>query len=168
MRTILTVLIAILFLAACGPAPTPTTALSPAAPPRVATLAPASDEEAILQLLTAEGEALVAADIDRLMGLWAEDAVVRDARHTPDDPSDDWVWEGRDAIRQRYVNLVLPGNPQEAGAVDVNLTIEGDRATAISTTRIGSEVSPGGDRWTFRRINGTWKIESLTYNLEQR
>jgi hypothetical protein len=100
------------------------------------------------------------------MGLWAEDAVIVDAKHTPDDPSDDARWRGRDAIRERYVVLVLPGNPTVAGAADVEITIDGDTASAVSTTIIGDEVSPGGDRWTFVRRDGRWWITSLTYNLE--
>ena len=109
---------------------------------------------------------MVQQDIERLMEIWAEDGVVIDARHTPDDPSDDLTWRGRDAIRQRYVTLVFPGNPTIAGATDVQLTIEGDTAEALATTRIGAEVAPGGDRWTFAKRGGRWLITSLTYNLE--
>jgi ketosteroid isomerase-like protein len=128
---------------------------------------PATDEEAILQLLAAEGEGVVQQDIDRLMEIWAEDGMVVDARHTPQDIGDDLTWRGRDAIRQRYVTLVFPGNPSTAGASDVLVTVDGDSAQAVSTTRIGSEVAPGGDSWTFVRRDGRWIITGLTYNLEK-
>lgn len=134
--------------------------------PRTPTPVPASDEEAVLQLLAAEGEAVVSRDIERLMEIWADDGVVVDARHTPDDAGDDLTWRGRDAIYQRYVTVVFPGNPMVAGAVDVVLSINGDGAEAYSTTHIGSEVAPSGDRWTFKRRDGRWLITSLTYNLE--
>jgi len=125
-----------------------------------------SDEELILQLLQAESEGVVQQDMERLAAIWAEDGVARDAKHTPDDAGDDAVWRGIDAILDRYVVLVFPGNPQSAAKIDVQLEIEGDQASAYSTTQIGEEVSPGGDRWTFIRRDGRWQIASLTYNLE--
>ena len=36
-----------------------------------------------------------------------------------------------------------------------------------ATTQIGDEVSPAGDLWTFVRTEDGWRIESLSYNLEQ-
>lgn len=127
---------------------------------------PADDEEAIRQLIEQEAAALVSQDLAGLMALWAEDAVIVDAKHTPDDEGDDARWRGRDAIRERYVVLVLPGNPLAAGARDIRITVEGDTATATSTTAIGDEVAVGGDRWTFVRRGGRWSISGLTYNLE--
>ncbi len=135
--------------------------------PRVATAQPADNDEAIRQLIAGESAAVVRQDIGALMDLWAEAAVVTDAKHTAGDPSDDATWRGRDAIRSRYLVLVFPGNPQAARARDVQLQISGDRAHATSTTAIGDEVSKGGDRWTFVRRNGRWWIESLIYNLEK-
>jgi hypothetical protein len=86
---------------------------------------PANDEEAILQILHAQGEGVVQQDIDRLIDIWAEDGMITDANHTPDDPSDDSNWTGHDAIRERYINLVFPSAPAEAAATDIQLTIEG-------------------------------------------
>ena len=150
----------------CTRATLPPTAASPTEMLRTPTPVPATDEAAILELLAAEGKAVVQLDIERLMNIWAEDGVVVDARHTPEDASDDLTWRGRDAIYQRYVTVVFPGNPMTAGGIDAQVTIEGDRAEALATTRIGSELEPGGDRWTFARRGGRWLIASLTYNLE--
>ena len=159
-------------LTACAPAqpasklgPRPT-APAHAAPARTPTPQPATDEDAIRQLITSEGQGVVSQDIVGLMDLWAADAVIADAKHTPVDPNDDARWSGRDAIRERYVVLVFPGNPTSAGAADVQLDIRGDQATAVSTTAIGSEVAPGGDRWTFAKREGRWWITGLMYNLE--
>ena len=163
------VLLTLAGLGACSsPTPTSTLGPKPTAPVRTATPQPASDEEAIRQLILLEGQGVVAQDIAGLMGLWAEDAVVADAKHTPDDTTDDARWQGRDAIRERYVVLVFPGNPSAAGATDLAITVEGDTATATSTTVIGGEVSPGGDCWTFAKRDGRWWITGLTYNLEPR
>ncbi len=49
---------------------------------------------------------------------------------------------------------------------DVKIVIDGDKATATSTTQIGAETSPGGDRWDFVKRDGRWWIAGLTYNLE--
>ncbi len=150
-------------LVSCNHTPTapPTSALV-----RTPTPVPASDEEAVIGLIQAEGEAVVAQDMQRLAELWAEDAVVRDAKHTPDDATDDAVWNGIDAILDRYVVLVFPGNPQKVQPQVLAVEINGDEASVLSTTQIGAEVSPAGDHWTFVRRQGRWWIASLTYNLE--
>ncbi len=67
---------------------------SSATPAPVPTLAPAGgscslpeaadDESSIRALLVAEGEFVVAQNIDALMRLWADDATVADAKNTPD------------------------------------------------------------------------------------
>jgi len=167
---LVSLMVAIALLAACGPRPTPAPTMPPPPPRPVATdtPVPANDEEAILQILHAQAEGVVQQDIDRLMDIWDKDGVITDANHTPDNPGDDFVWTGHEAIRERYVNLVFPSAPTEAAATDVQLTIEGDTAWAVSTTNIGDEVQPGGDRWTFAKKGGRWKITSLTYNLEPR
>jgi ketosteroid isomerase-like protein len=163
------VLLALVAFAACGAPSLPTRSSvgeKPTSVPRTTTPQPASDEEAVIQLVRNEGRAVVGKDTAALMDLWAPEATVVDAKHTPDKPEDDARWRGRDAIRERYVVLVFPGNPQTAAPQDLQITFDGDRATAVSTTSIGSEVSPGGDRWTFVKRDGRWWIESLTYNLE--
>ena len=125
-----------------------------------------TDEETISAVLNAESQFVAAKDIDTLMKLWIIDGVVSDAFHTPNDPSDDHHWRGQDAIRQRYVYRVFASAPSEAHPKTFEITISDDHATAIGTTRIGDEVSPGGDRWELLRENDCWVIQSLTFNLE--
>lgn len=163
----LSILFLLVVMAGCG-APERTSSLGarPTSFPRTPTPQPADDEEAIRQLIQSEGQGVVSQDIAGLMDLWASDAAIVDAKHTPENPNDDARWRGRDAIRERYVVLVFPGNPISAGAADVLIEIRGDQATAVSTTVIGNEVSPGGDRWAFAKRDGRWWITGLTYNLE--
>ena len=125
-----------------------------------------SDEDAIRAVLNAEGESVVSQDIDALMRLWASDGKVIDAKNTPDSADDDQTWDGRDAIRHRYVRTVFPGAPAAVQPSDLAISVDGDEATVTATTHIGDEVSPAGDRWQFRRADGCWLILSLTYNLE--
>ena len=160
-------LVASSLMVGCGAGPTPFPTVAPIPTrERTPTPVPGSDEEAILMLIDAESEGVVQQDIDRLEDIWAPDGILTDANHTPDDSGDDEKWEGWDKIRDRYVNIVFPSAPTLAQAKDVDLTIEGDTASGTSTTQIGNEVSPGGDRWTFAREGGVWMITSLTFNLE--
>ncbi|MCO6452146.1 MAG: hypothetical protein J5I90_15300 [Caldilineales bacterium] len=127
---------------------------------------PQSDEEAIAALLVAESEGVLHQDMDLLAGIWLEDSFITDAHHTPDYKDDDATWHGIDAIMDRYVVLVFPGNPQTAKPEIQSLTVQDDSAEAVSSTHIGEEVSPAGDRWGFAKKDGRWYIQSLTYNLE--
>ncbi len=157
----------LLLIAGCSSATPP-----PAAPaaPQVGgscTLPSAGDDEsAIRALLVAEGEFVVGQDINALMSLWADDARVADAKNTPDTADDDQVWDGKDAIRNRYVRIVFPGAPAVVDHGDETITIDGDQAQVESTTTIGSEVAPAGDRWQMVRRDNCWYLTSLTYNLE--
>ncbi|MCP4168997.1 MAG: hypothetical protein GY759_24325 [Chloroflexi bacterium] len=136
-------------------------------PMPTATLVAVSAEEAIKQVLRAESKGVVEEDIELLASLWVEEAMVRDAHHTPDDESDDAVWQGIDAVLDRYVVRVFPGNAQFAEPGEMLVTIEGDRAEVRSTTQIGQEISPAGDLWILARRDGGWRLLSLTYNLEK-
>jgi len=125
-------------------------------------------EEAIRAVLLAEGELVVQQDIDALMQLWSEDSRVVDAKNTPDDEADDQYWDGKDAIRHRYVRTVFPGAPDQVQPSDLVISLDGEQAVVLATTHIGSEISPDGDRWELVRIDGCWLLRSLTYNLEAR
>lgn len=127
---------------------------------------PSSDEEAIRSLIQAEGQYVVAQEIDALMALWAESAYVANAKNTPDRADDDQFWREKDAIRHRYVRTVFPGAPAAATPADLQIRIDGNRAEVIATTRIGAEVAPAGDRWVLSKSGQCWFLESLTYNLE--
>ncbi len=157
-----------LLLAACSnaaPTPQPTPTAAPLGG-SCALSATANAEEAIIALLNAEGELVVAQDIDPLMRLWIEEGKVVDAKNTPDNADDDQMWDGKDAIRHRYVRTVFPGAPTLVNHGDEIITIDGDRAHVESTTTIGDEIAPAGDRWEMLNSDGCWYLASLTYNLE--
>ncbi|MFN8442275.1 MAG: nuclear transport factor 2 family protein [Caldilineaceae bacterium] len=125
-----------------------------------------SDEESIQAVLRAEGDLVVKQQIDPLMALWAEDSTVVDAKNTPQDEKDDQIWQGKDAIRHRYVRVVFPGAPTSITPHDMQVTIDGNNATVQSTTEIGQEESKAGDRWNLVKQDSCWLIQRLTYNLE--
>jgi ketosteroid isomerase-like protein len=132
---------------------------------RTPTPVPANDVEALRQLIVAEGEAVVQQDIDRLEGMWAKDGVVTDANRTPDNPGDDKTWKNWSAIRDRYVNIVFPSNPAFAEHPNIRVTVTGDSATAMADTKIGITIAKDNDKWTFRKMDGQWKIATLTFGI---
>jgi hypothetical protein len=157
----------LLLVAGCSSATPVPAAPTPAPASGSCTLPTAGDDEsAIRALLVAEGEFVVGQEINALMSLWTEDARVADAKNTPDNADDDQVWDGKDAIRNRYVRIVFPGAPAVVDHGDETITINGDQAQVESTTTIGSEVAPAGDRWEMVRRDNCWYLSSLTYNLE--
>lgn len=173
---ILFLILCIILLSGCGadaapsasqaPAPVPTVA--PVAAPGSCALEVGDDaaESAISAVLAAEGQFVVQQNIDALMALWDADGQIIDAKNTPDDSGDDQVWNGRDAIRNRYVRVVFPGAPSAVQPADLTVNISGNAAVVTATTQIGSEISPAGDRWQLRQDANCWLISSLTYNLE--
>src|SRR5689334_18496045 len=95
-KTLAALSILLILASACTtPAPTPPT-VGPGgtSAPRTATPVPASDEEAIRQLINAECESLVQQDIDRLQGIWLDNGVITDAMHTQSNTGDDSTWKG--------------------------------------------------------------------------
>jgi ketosteroid isomerase-like protein len=138
---------------------------SPIKKDRTPTPVPANDEEAIKQLINAEGEAVVQQDIDRLQGMWAADGVVTDANHTATNTSDDKTWKNWTAIKDRYANIVFPSGATVAEHPNIRVTITGDTASAIADTKIGVTNAKDNDKWTFRKIDGQWKITTLTFSL---
>jgi hypothetical protein len=156
----------LVLVAACGGgSPTPPTVGPQPTRERTATPVPATDEEAIRQLINAECEAIVQQDVDRLEGMWANTGVVMDANHTKDNTGDDVTWKNWDALRDRYVNIVFPSNPTFCEHPNIVVTINGDNAMATSSVKIGVTNCDACNAWTLSKANGNWKITSLTYNL---
>lgn len=153
-------------VSACSTAtPAPPTVNSGTRPVRTATPVPASDEEAIRQLINAECEAVVQQDADRLQGLWATDGVVTDAMHTKDNTADDSTWKGWNSLRDRYINIIFPSNPTFCEHPDIQVTINGSSATATSSVKIGVTNCKDCNVWSFTKLPDGWRIASLTYNL---
>lgn len=132
---------------------------------RTPTPVPASDEEAIRQLINAECEAVVQQDVDRLQAMWSPSGVVMDANHTKDNTGDDVTWKNWDALRDRYVNIIFPSNPTFCEHPNVQVTINGNNATATSSVKIGTTNCDNCNLWAFTKTGDGWKIASLTYNL---
>lgn len=167
LALVLSVLLVVV-ITACGtstPPPPPTTDGGKTIQ-RTPTPVPASDEEAIRQLINAECEAVVQQDVDRLQAMWTPNGVVTDANHTKDNTGDDVTWKNWDALRDRYVNIIFPSNPTFCEHPDIQVTINGTNATATSSVKIGVTNCQNCNQWAFIKANdGGWRIAALTYNL---
>jgi ketosteroid isomerase-like protein len=124
--------------------------------------------DSIRELIDREAVSVVDGDLDSAVLLYAEDAVIRDARSDPPE-----VWVGISEIRQRYRSL-----PRflELAHVDKTVTVDaaGDFARVTAST-VGAIVntdgsssrihSVDGEVWSLRKIGGRWQVVSFSYNL---
>ncbi|MBC7250737.1 MAG: hypothetical protein H5T62_10685 [Anaerolineae bacterium] len=150
------VLLLIILVGGCSPPPPPTESVLPTVDASLA----------ITHLIAVHRTAVVADDVQGVLDIWAEDGVITDANHTPHDPTDDHVWRGLDAVLSYYTTVLFPLYLEEVGPVDTTMTVSGSQAVMTGTTKIGDELAPGGERWTFALRDGEWKITSMTFNLE--
>jgi ketosteroid isomerase-like protein len=148
----------------CQPTPPVQPVKSSVVRTRTPTAVPANDEDAIKQIINAEGEAVTQQDIDRLQAMWVSDGVVTDANNTASNTSDDKTWSKWGAIRDRYVNIVFPSSAVSEHP-NIRVTLTGDTASAMSDSKIGITNAKDNDKWTLRKMDGQWKITSLTFGL---
>ena len=159
----LSTLILVVAFTACAPLPAPT-------PPAIAN-GPAVEAPAAISgtsveivpaliataLIASEREASIAGDTHLLTDLWASDARIIDGRGT-DDPADDYVWQGRGAILDRYAIAVFPApppplDPSLLDSIDIIVDADGS---------VHAEL--GVDRWKFVQQDDGWRLLELRYN----
>ncbi|GIV67635.1 MAG: hypothetical protein KatS3mg048_0497 [Caldilinea sp.] len=110
-------------------------------------------EEIAASLILAERNAARARDLATLAQLWADDARIIDRRGS-DDPAAAYIWQGRDAILDRYLLAVFPSPPPPLPEpLEPVVDVDGDVATATL----------GNDRWQFVLREGRWWLKELSY-----
>jgi hypothetical protein len=144
------------FIAACaGPQPLPAPP-SPTATPLLPSLVSEITTETLPVLVSLEREASIQGNWPLLAALWAENGRIVDGRGTVEE-SDNYIWDGRAAILDRYTLAVFPAPPpplDPATLTSATLTLEGNQATLINQ----------GDRWRFVQDGGRWWLLELVYN----
>lgn len=121
------------------------------------------EAEKIRAIIEQEACCVVDGRIIDAVDLFAEDAYVRDA-------SGGEVWSGNSII-ERYLNLPEFVYLKHDAVVfqDVDNTCAEVIADTVGTYYVnGTTVdisSNQGEKWTFKKINGEWKITGFTYNL---
>ncbi len=149
---------ALLLIGGCSsvPAPTPTPPQSPFEstldPAMVSALA-ADAAVAVPALIVAERTASAATNLAILSSLWHPKARIVDGRDTSD-PADDYIWQDRAAILDRYELAVFPNPPPLFEATPMfDLVQDGLSVTVVN----------GVDEWQFVYEDGRWWITELAY-----
>ncbi len=135
-----------------------------------------SPEREVRALLYFEREAALRGDVDGAMRLWSVRGSVRDARYTPADPTDDSVWVGLAQVRARYVTEFARHDYVSLRHRDASVVIEGDRAVVVNDLQATLRTPRGlqqvylarGDRWTFEKESGEWRLVNLDVNRTPR
>lgn len=116
-----------------------------------------ADEEAPALLVRAERAAAAQRDAAALALLWSDDARIVETRGT-EDTTDDYTWQGRDAVLDRYRVAVFPSPPSPLPETPLPAPeFAGDRAT----------LTHGADEWEFVRRDGRWWIAGLVIDPER-
>ena len=116
-----------------------------------------TDEAAITALILAERQAAIAQHLPVLGQLWADTAQIVDGRNSAT-PTDDYRWQGRAAILDRYQVAVFPFVVPPLVALDASavMTITGEHATVQHLT----------DRWQLIKIDDRWWLNELKYSYQ--
>lgn len=148
-----------LILAGCGalPAPTPPAAAAVDAPADLPPAVSGTPEEAAPALIMTEREAARTRDLALLARLWAADARIVDGRSSGE-PGDDYAWQGRDAILDRYVLAVFPAPPPDLDAEQLS------DLEVIRSSEGAAQAQVGIDHWTLVYRDGRWWLAELRYN----
>ena len=142
---------------AAAPLPASTSVAAANAP------ASASDLEAVRNVILNEVNAAVSQDLGQLQTLFAPNAVVIDRAGTPDDASDDTVWQGWANIERRYQAFFSSG-VSSLTLVDLAIQLNGNQAIAThqGVVQDGVLYADQGS-YTLENIDGRWLITQLEY-----
>jgi len=130
-----------------------------------------SDERAIRDIINQEAVLAKDHNVDEMISLYTDDAILRDAAGGNRDL--ERVWRGNQ-IEDRYKNLG-DFTYLRHEYIDITVNSDGQYARAYSDT-VGEYVSDGksylisnnkGEQWTFKKVNGKWMISYFTFNLTQ-
>lgn len=148
--------------------PSPTNTMTPGPVPSLTPLPdPSWSEEQLRVYLTIQREldAIAEDDLPTLREIYTEDAVVVDIRGTPDDQSDDLVYQGWDAIRQRLLKTFTYGWVKVT-PVGLRISIDQDMATANHRGIVVNEKAYDQHVafYELQRIGDQWRIVRLEFD----
>lgn len=145
--------------------------------PLLVTQLTSSDPRAAVRaILYLEGRAALHHSVEEAVRLWDPEGVIRDANYTVADTTDDQVWVGRDAIRERYRAEFQARRYLELAHSDASVIMQQDQAVVVNDLKaeiLGDEgvqrvFLSRGDRWTLRKEAGGWRIVELIVNRAAR
>ena len=116
------------------------------------------DQQAVIQVISAEVNALLDQDLTQLKSLYLSGAIIIDRGGTPNIPGDDVIWNGWPNIEQRYAALFKIGF-SSLTLVDLSIQMEGNQATATYQGVILDELLyPDQGSFTLKNQAGQWLI----------
>jgi hypothetical protein len=123
-----------------------------------------SEEKPIREIIEQEANLVFEGRIDEVVLLFDENASVRDELNQT-------FWYGKDAIAERYRNLPHFTFLKHV-AIEITVSTDKTYARAFSET-VGSfevngtnvDITTRGEKWTFKKIGGEWKIIGFTCNI---
>ncbi|MBI1820963.1 MAG: glycosyltransferase [Nitrospirae bacterium] len=130
---------------------------------------------AIIQIKTQilmEEEAALNSNVPYALSLWSHEGIIRDENFTPNDQSDDRVWNGFDAIQKRYIEEYRQRKYLNLVHHNIFIRIEENIATIVNDLSAVIQTKEGlqevelsrGDQWILKKKGEEWKIVSLTVN----
>lgn len=123
----------------------------PSLAPDVLAFASEDAATALPRLVQAERNAAAVGDMATLKALWAEDATIIERREA-DNTDDDYTWQGRAAILDRYTVAVAQNRPT---------TLDTPPDAPVSVTGASATMVNGVDTWEFVFREGRWWILAL-------
>lgn len=130
------------------------------------------NEGQIKNIIQNEAIYVIEKNPDKAVSLYAENAVVKDA--AGGNANLVVAWMGINQIKERYLGFQnYTFTFLVHGDVHVVIDLYQNRASATADTTgqylLNGEqkqiTSNQGEKWTFEKVNGIWKIDSFTYNL---
>lgn len=151
-----------------APSPSPTTTTTPASLPTLEPLPDTNWSEQQLEVFSViqrELNAIIANDLPALSRIYAEDALVVDVRGTPDDPTDDLVYQGWDEIRQRFLKT-FAYDWLKATPVNLKISVDQETATAIHRGLMVNDIiyNQHVAYYELKKITGEWRIVRLEFD----
>ncbi len=122
-----------------------------------------SDQEQVRRVILDETEAAAEQDLERLKSLYAPNAIVVDRNGTPNDRSDDTIWQGWANIERRY-SAFFSLDVSSISLRQLSILINGDEAVGTHQGAIldGTLFEDNGS-YTLTKIDGQWLITQLEY-----
>ena len=138
----------------------------PTSPP-ISTVSPtpadSADQDAVRSVITTELEGAINQDLTTLASLYAPNAVIIDHNGTPDDPSDNTIWQGWTNIERRYSAFFSAGF-YSGSFVDLTVRVDGDRAQGTHQGVVLDDAYyEDSGLYLLEKQEGRWLITQLEY-----
>jgi len=122
-----------------------------------------AEQDAVRAVINAELKGAINQDLEALASLFAPNAVIIDHNGTPDDPSDNTIWQGWVNIERRYSAFFSAGF-YSGSFVQLAVQVDGDRAQGTHQGVVLDDVYyEDSGLYLLEKQEGRWLITQLEY-----